>query len=58
LVIAGIAQLYLGSDEKAVTCFRRSIETNRNHPAVQYHLAGALAALGRLEEAKSRLERP
>ena len=58
LVIAGIAQLYLGSDEKAVTCFRRSIDTNRNHPAVQYYLAGALALLGRLEEARSRLERP
>ena len=52
LVIAGIAQLYLGSDEKAVTCFRRSIEINRNHPAVQYYLAGALALLARLEEAR------
>ena len=53
LVIAGIAKLYLGSDDKAVTCFRRSIETNRNHPAAQYFLAGALALLGRLEEARS-----
>jgi TolB-like protein/DNA-binding SARP family transcriptional activator len=52
LVIAGIAQLYLGSDEKAVTCFRRSIEISRNHPAAQYYLAGALAVLGRLEEAR------
>jgi tetratricopeptide (TPR) repeat protein len=52
LVIAGIAQLYLGSDEKAVTCFRRSIEISRNHPAAQYYLAGALALLGRLEEAR------
>ena len=53
LVIAGIAKLYLGSDDKAVTCFRRSIEINRNHPAAQYYLAGALALLGRLEEARS-----
>jgi TolB-like protein/DNA-binding SARP family transcriptional activator/Flp pilus assembly protein TadD len=52
LVIAGIAKLYLGSDEKAVTCFRRSIETSRNHPAAQYFLAGALALLGRQEEAR------
>ena len=52
LVIAGIAKLYLGSDDKAVTCFRRSIEVNRNHPAAQYFLAGALALLGRLEEAQ------
>jgi TolB-like protein/DNA-binding SARP family transcriptional activator/Flp pilus assembly protein TadD len=51
-VIAGVAKLYLGSDEKAVTCFRRSIEVNRNHPAAQYYLAGALALLGRLEEAQ------
>ena len=54
LVIAGVAKLYLGSDDKAVTCFRRSIEINRNHPAAQYYLAGALALLGRLEEARSR----
>ena len=52
LVIAGIAKLYLGSDEKAVTCLRRSIEVNRNHPAAHYFLAGALALLGRLEEAR------
>ena len=53
LVIAGIAKFYLGSDDKAVACFRRSIETSRNHPAAQYYLAGALALLGRLEEAQS-----
>ncbi len=52
LVIAGIAKLYLGSDDEAVTCFRRSIEINRNHPAAQYYLAAALALLGRLEEAQ------
>ena len=27
LVIAGLARLYLGNDDKAVTCFRRSVET-------------------------------
>jgi TolB-like protein/Flp pilus assembly protein TadD len=53
LVIAGLARLYLGNDDKAVTCFRRSIETNRNHPPAQYYLAGALALLGRVEEARS-----
>ncbi len=52
LVLVGVAQLYLGSDEKAATCFRRSIEINRNHPAAQYFLTGALALLGRLEEAR------
>jgi tetratricopeptide (TPR) repeat protein len=52
LVIAGIAQLYLGRDEEAVTCLRHSIEVKRNHPAAQYYLAGALALLGRLDEAR------
>ena len=52
-VIAGVAQLYLGSDEKAVTCFRRSLEISRNHHAAHYYLAGALALLGRPEEARS-----
>jgi tetratricopeptide (TPR) repeat protein len=53
LIAAGIAKLYLGSDDEAVMCFRRSIETNRNHPAARYYLAGALALLGRLDEAGS-----
>ena len=52
LVIAGIGKLYLGNDDEAVTYFRRSIEINRNHPAAQYFLAGALALVGRLEEAQ------
>ncbi len=52
LVIAGIGKLYLGNDDEAVTYFRRSIEVNRNHPAAQYFLAGALALVGRLEEAQ------
>ena len=52
LTIAGVAKLYLGSDDKAVTCFRRSIEINRSNPAAQHFLAAALAPLGRLEEAR------
>jgi tetratricopeptide (TPR) repeat protein len=52
LPVAGIAKLYLGGDDEEVTCFRRSIEINRNHPGAQYYLAGALALLGRLEEAR------
>jgi TolB-like protein/Flp pilus assembly protein TadD len=53
LVIAGVAKLYLGSEDEAVTCFRRSIEIKRDHPEAQYYLAGALALLDRLEEAQS-----
>ena len=53
LATAGVAKLYLGSEDEAVNCFRRSIEVNRTHPGAQYFLAGALALLGRLEEAQS-----
>ena len=53
LVIAGVAELYNGSDDKAVRYFRRSAENNRNHHSAQYYLAGALALLGRFEEARS-----
>ena len=52
LATAGVAKLYLGSEDEAVNCFRRSIEVNRTHPGAQYFLAGALALLGRLEEAQ------
>jgi TolB-like protein len=52
LVNAGIAKLYLGSEDEAVNCFRRSIQTRQFHPTAQYFLAGALALLGRLEEAR------
>jgi tetratricopeptide (TPR) repeat protein len=55
LVIAGVAKLYQGGDDEAVAYFRRSIETSRNHPAAQYYLAGALAILGRLKEARCTL---
>jgi TolB-like protein/DNA-binding SARP family transcriptional activator/Tfp pilus assembly protein PilF len=52
LNIAGVAQLYRGSDDEAVACFRRSIEINRNHHATRYYLASALALLDQLEEAR------
>jgi TolB-like protein len=35
LATAGVAKLYLGSEEEAVNCFRRSIEANRTHPVAQ-----------------------
>ena len=53
LVIVGLARLYLGKDDEAVAYFRRSIEIKRNHPPAQYYFAGALALLGRLDEARS-----
>ena len=54
MAIAGIAENLLGSWEQAVAWFRRSIEANRNIYAIAYfHLAAALANIGRLVEAHS-----
>ena len=44
---AGLAKLHLGSYEQAVAWLRRAIEANRNYPPAYFHLAAALAQLGR-----------
>jgi TolB-like protein len=51
--IAGFAMDFLGRYEEAVAWQRRSIEVNGNFPAAHFHLAIALAHLGRLEEARA-----
>ena len=56
MTYGGIAKLYLGSCEQAVARFRRTIETNRNYPLAHFHLAAALAELGRLDEAHSAVK--
>jgi tetratricopeptide (TPR) repeat protein len=53
---AGIASNSLGRWEQAVLWLRRSIEANRNIPHAHFALAGALAQLGRLEEAHSAVK--
>ena len=53
---AGSAKLYLGSDEEAVTRFRRAIEINRNNAIATFSLAAALAQLNRLDEARSAVQ--
>jgi TolB-like protein/class 3 adenylate cyclase len=53
MMIAGVAKLRLGADEEAVGWLRRAVETNRNIPMAHFHLAAALAQLGRLDEARS-----
>ena len=53
---AGIAKNHLGSWEEAVAWFRRSIEANRNYPHPYFHLAVALARLGRVDEASSAVK--
>ena len=54
--IAGGAKLRLGGHEQAVACLRRAIEANRNYPEAHFHLAAALALLGRLDEARSAVK--
>jgi TolB-like protein len=50
---AGLTKLHIGSWEQAVAWYRRAIEANRNYPVLYFHLAAALAHLGRLDEAHS-----
>ena len=52
----GIAKNHLGDCEQAVLWCRRAIEANRNYPEAHFHLAAALARLGRLEEARSAVK--
>ena len=49
----GLARNHLGSWAQAVAWCRRAIEANRNYPVAHFHLAAALALLGRLDEARS-----
>ncbi len=49
----GLAKNLLGSWEQAITWCRRAIEVNPNYPRAYFHLALALARLGRLDEAHS-----
>jgi tetratricopeptide (TPR) repeat protein len=54
--IAGMAKNHLGSWDQAVAWCQRSIEANRNYPVAYFHLAPALAQLGRLDEARSAVK--
>jgi tetratricopeptide (TPR) repeat protein len=44
------------ADEKAVAWYRRSIESNGNYSLSHFHLAAALAHLGRLDEARAEVQ--
>jgi TolB-like protein len=49
----GIAKGQIGADAEAAEWLRRSVEANRNFPLAHFHLAEALALLGRLDEARA-----
>jgi tetratricopeptide (TPR) repeat protein len=53
---AGVAKSFLDRPEEALVWLRRSVEFNRNFPMIHFYLAGALAQLGRLEEAKTAVK--
>jgi TolB-like protein/Tfp pilus assembly protein PilF len=53
LMYVGSAKSVLGCNEEAIVWLRRSIDANRGHPIAHFHLAGALALVGRLEEARA-----
>jgi tetratricopeptide (TPR) repeat protein len=56
MAFAGMAKFELGSWEQAAAWYRRSIEANRNFPHTHFHLAAALAQLGRLDEARTAVK--
>jgi hypothetical protein len=56
MIHVGQAKNHLGSWEQAVAWCRRSIEANRNFPPAHFMLGGALANLGRLDEARSAVK--
>jgi tetratricopeptide (TPR) repeat protein len=54
--LAGLAKVHLGSYDQAVVWRRRAVEANRNNALAYFHLAAALAQLGRLDEAHSAVK--
>ena len=53
LYVVGGAKLQLGADAEAVGWIRQSLDVNRNYPVAHFHLAAALALLGKLKEARA-----
>jgi TolB-like protein/Tfp pilus assembly protein PilF len=53
MLMVGLAKAQLGADAEAVIWMRRSLDANRNYSATHFDVAGALAQLGRLDEARA-----
>jgi TolB-like protein len=56
MVLAGTGKLFIGSDDEAVTRFRRAVELNRNYSVAHLFQAAALVHLKRLDEARSTVQ--
>jgi hypothetical protein len=54
--MSGIAKVFLGRDEEAISRLQRSIEANRSNMSVHFYLGVALTRLGRLREARVAIE--
>ncbi|MBR1120459.1 winged helix-turn-helix domain-containing protein [Bradyrhizobium lablabi] len=52
-MFAGMARFAAGADLESIAWFRRSLESNRNHPHTHFQLAAALALAGDVMEARS-----
>ena len=52
----GVAKMFLGADEEAVTWYHRAIQLNRNYWIAHFNLAATLAELGRLDEARAEAQ--
>jgi tetratricopeptide (TPR) repeat protein len=55
LLIAGLAKCVLGRPDEAASWLRRSVDSNRNYSLSRFILAGALANVGRMDEARSEV---
>jgi tetratricopeptide (TPR) repeat protein len=55
-MIVGMAKLTTNADQEALDWLRRSIEANPNFALSQFHLAGAMAMMGEIKEARSIAE--
>jgi tetratricopeptide (TPR) repeat protein len=53
MVYVGYAKALLGADAEGVIWIRRGIDLNRNFSHAHFFLAGALARLGELDEARA-----
>jgi TolB-like protein len=56
IVWIGFANVNLGRDAEAVVWLRRGLDANRNYSNAHFHLAAALARLGKLDEARTSVK--
>jgi TolB-like protein/class 3 adenylate cyclase len=55
LLIVGLAKSVLGRPDEAISWLRQSIESNRNFSLSHFTLAGTLATVGQMEQARSEV---